>query len=221
MLPKEQYPIVHMKYKNNKQTKYKKLSCPICKSNLIIKKGFRKTENRGLIQRFSCKNCSYRFVIDDGFFRMRNNPQKIIYALDLFYRGVSTRKVQFKKVFNMGRLYYKEKRMTEHKIICGDCIEIMKQIPDNSIDLIVTSPPYNLRNSTGNGMKDGRGGKWANAALQKGYSHHDDCMPHDKYVKWQRDCLTEMMRVMNNKGAILILHLTMQKRGNKIEQSII
>lgn len=29
-----------------------------------------------------------------------------------------------------------------NKIICGDCIEIMKQIPENSIDLIVTSPPY-------------------------------------------------------------------------------
>src|SRR3989338_6387207 len=55
-------------------------------------------------------------------------------------------------------------------------------------------------------MKDGRGGKLANAALQKGYSHHDDCMPHDKYVKWQRDCLTEMMRVMNNKGAIFYNH---------------
>ena len=30
---------------------------------------------------------------------------------------------------------------------CGDCLELMKDIPDNSIDLIVTSPPYdNLRN---------------------------------------------------------------------------
>lgn len=25
---------------------------------------------------------------------------------------------------------------------CGDCLEIMKNIPDNSIDLVVTSPPY-------------------------------------------------------------------------------
>jgi len=29
-----------------------------------------------------------------------------------------------------------------NKIICGDCLEVMKDIPDNSIDLIVTSPPY-------------------------------------------------------------------------------
>ncbi|KKR22498.1 MAG: modification methylase protein, partial [Candidatus Daviesbacteria bacterium GW2011_GWB1_39_5] len=76
-----------------------------------------------------------------------------------------------------------------NKIICGDCIEVMQKMPNKSIDLAVTSPPYNLKNSTGNGMKDGRGGKWANAALQNGYSHHDDCMPHEKYVAWQRKCL--------------------------------
>ena len=40
-----------------------------------------------------------------------------------------------------------------NKIICGDCLEVMEQIPSESIDLIVTSPPYNLKNSTGNGMK--------------------------------------------------------------------
>lgn len=33
-----------------------------------------------------------------------------------------------------------------NKIICGDNVEIMRQIPDNYIDLTVTSPPYdNLR----------------------------------------------------------------------------
>jgi len=93
-----------------------------------------------------------------------------------------------------------------NKIICGDCIDVMRAIPDNSIDLVVTSPPYNLKNSTGNGMKDGRGGKWANAALQKGYSNHEDCMPHDKYVKWQRQCLEEMMRLLKDTGAIFYNH---------------
>lgn len=93
-----------------------------------------------------------------------------------------------------------------NKIICGDCLEVMKKLPDNSIDLVVTSPPYNLKNSTGNGMKDGRGGKWKNAGLIQGYSHHDDCMPHHKYVQWQRDCLHEMYRVIKNDGAIFYNH---------------
>ena len=93
-----------------------------------------------------------------------------------------------------------------NKIICGDAISVMKNIPDGTIDLVVTSPPYNLKNSTGSGMKDGRGGKWANAALQNGYSHHDDCMPHDEYVKWQRECLNEMMRIIPEDGAIFYNH---------------
>ena len=55
-----------------------------------------------------------------------------------------------------------------NKILCGNAVDLMRQIPDGAVDIVVTSPPYNLKNSTGNGMKDGRGGKWANAALQKG-----------------------------------------------------
>ena len=31
-----------------------------------------------------------------------------------------------------------------NKIICGDCLEVMKDIPDNSIDAVVTDPPYGL-----------------------------------------------------------------------------
>ncbi len=94
----------------------------------------------------------------------------------------------------------------KNKIICGDSLEVMKSMPSESIDLIVTSPPYNLKNSTGNGMKDGRGGKWANASLIKGYSHYDDNMPHDEYSKWQKDCLTEMLRLIKDDGAIFYNH---------------
>lgn len=32
--------------------------------------------------------------------------------------------------------------MKVNKIICGDCLEVMKRMPDNCIDLIVTSPTY-------------------------------------------------------------------------------
>ena len=38
------------------------------------------------------------------------------------------------------------------KLFNGDCLEVMKSIPDKSIDLIVTDPPYNTtsRGNTGN-----------------------------------------------------------------------
>lgn len=93
-----------------------------------------------------------------------------------------------------------------NKIICGNAIDVMKKLPNESIDLVVTSPPYNLKNSTGNGMKDGRGGKWKNAALVDGYSNYNDNMPHEKYAKWQRECLSEMYRVIKEDGAIFYNH---------------
>ena len=93
-----------------------------------------------------------------------------------------------------------------NRIMCGDALTVMRELDSASIDLMITSPPYNLKNSTGNGMKDGRGGKWANAALIGGYSHHDDKMPHDKYVAWQRDILREGMRVLKEDGAFFYNH---------------
>lgn len=36
-----------------------------------------------------------------------------------------------------------------NKIICGDCLEIMKGIPDKSIDLVLTDPPYGIEGRSG------------------------------------------------------------------------
>jgi len=72
----------------------KEIICPKCKSQNIKKNGKRQTENRGQIQRYQCKDCNYRFTKDDGFFRMRNSPHKITASVDLFFNGLSTRKVQ-------------------------------------------------------------------------------------------------------------------------------
>jgi len=74
--------------------KNQRLNVFICKASNYTKQGYRKTENRGKIQKYYCKNCRKYFTNDDGFYRMRNNPQKITCGIDLFYRGVSTRKVQ-------------------------------------------------------------------------------------------------------------------------------
>ena len=92
------------------------------------------------------------------------------------------------------------------KLIQGDCLEVMKALPDNSVDVVVTSPPYNIKNSTGNGLKNGSGGKWPQAALLNGYNGHSDDMPHAEYVAWQRKCLEAMMRVLSLDGAIFYNH---------------
>lgn len=41
---------------------------------------------------------------------------------------------------NMSKYIKRGRNMIDLR--CGDCLEIMKNIPDNSIDLVVTSPPY-------------------------------------------------------------------------------
>lgn len=100
----------------------------------------------------------------------------------------------------------KSKRKANGTFCHGDCIEIMNKMDAESVKVIVTSPPYNIKNSTGNGLKDGRGGKWKNAALQDGYDTCEDAMVHKDYVCWQRECLTAMMRVLRPDGAIFYNH---------------
>jgi transposase-like protein len=72
----------------------KEIKCRFCQSKNTIRKGFRKTESRGRIQKYFCKDCHRFFIEDDGFFKMKNSPQKVSLCLDLFYKGVSTRQVQ-------------------------------------------------------------------------------------------------------------------------------
>jgi modification methylase len=99
-----------------------------------------------------------------------------------------------------------EKKDFIDQIIFGDCLDVMRAMPEGAIDLVVTSPPYNLKNSTGNGMRDGRGGKWERARLIGGYADHHDELPHEDYVKWQRQCLQEMLRLIHDEGAIFYNH---------------
>ena len=84
----------------------------------------------------------------------------------------------------------------------GDCARVMRRIPAGSVDLVFTSPPYNLRTSSGNGRRS-----WA------GYDGHSDDMPHRDYVRWQRRCLTQMMRVLAPHGAIFYNHVYRVQHG--------
>ena len=87
-------PCGQIKSNNGKNREYKKVTCSNCSSENTIKWGRRKTGNRGKIQRYKCKKCNNTFVIDDGFFRMRTNENKITAGIDLYYKGVSLRKIQ-------------------------------------------------------------------------------------------------------------------------------
>ncbi len=48
-----------------------------------------------------------------------------------------------------------------NQIICGDCEDILKQLPENCVDLIVTSPPYaDQRKNTYGGISAENYVKW-------------------------------------------------------------
>lgn len=64
-----------------------------------------------------------------------------------------------------------------------DCVDGMKLLPDNSVDLIVTSPPYI-------DMKD--------------YGHKEGTISPNDYVEWFRPKVKEMLRVLNNEGSFVL-----------------
>jgi len=67
-------------------------ACKYCGSTNVIKRGFRKKKGCR-VQRFSCKDCGKRFVLEEAFERMKSTPQIITVALDLFFKGCSYRKI--------------------------------------------------------------------------------------------------------------------------------
>ena len=79
---------------NNKKVSEKKIKCRFCHSENYIKKGYRKTENRGKIQKYLCKECNRFFTIDEGFFRMRYSAQTITLSVDMYLSNLSSRKMR-------------------------------------------------------------------------------------------------------------------------------
>ena len=67
--------------------------CKFCGSPKIVKWGKRKNKH-GTVQRYECKSCGRWFTAEDGFSKMRVNPKIISLSLDLYFKGVSLRKIQ-------------------------------------------------------------------------------------------------------------------------------
>ncbi len=67
----------------------------------------------------------------------------------------------------------------EDKIIEGDVLEVMKQIPNNSVHLAITSPPYNVG---------------------KDYDNHNDKMNYQEYLDWLNKVWKETQRILVHGG---------------------
>jgi transposase-like protein len=69
------------------------IECPKCKlADTIVKDGKRLNKS-GAIQKYFCRTCNYRFILNIGFERSKKNPRIITLAIDLYFKGVSLRKV--------------------------------------------------------------------------------------------------------------------------------
>lgn len=94
-------------------------------------------------------------------------------------------------------------------IYCMDALDFLKNLPNESVKLFITSPPYNLANSTGGfwrAKSAETAGRWGNSPLRTGYDTHSDNMSRRDYVKWQKNCLEEMLRAIRPDGAIFYNH---------------
>jgi modification methylase len=98
-----------------------------------------------------------------------------------------------------------------NRIVCGDVLNVLHRLPDECVDLVVTSPPYNLRNSVS--PIRGGGNIWRNPALEHGYDGYSDRLPHAEYVAWQRSVLAELLRLIPETGAIFYNHKWRMQRG--------
>jgi len=78
-----------MQIENSKETDGGK--CEFCKSSNIVMNGSRKTKT-GIRQRFLCKDCKKRFVIEP-IKHLKVNSKMAILTMDLFYKGLSLRDI--------------------------------------------------------------------------------------------------------------------------------
>jgi len=74
---------------------------------------------------------------------------------------------------------------TKHKIICGDCIKELKKLKKESVDLIITDPPFNIG---------------------KNYGKYKDRLHKPKYLEWCKKWLTECIRVLKDGGALYLFN---------------
>jgi len=73
--------------------------------------------------------------------------------------------------------------MKWNSIQCGDCLELFRDVPDNTFDMSFADPPFNLK---------------------KDYAEYDDKLKEGKYLEWCEQWIKEMVRVTKPTGTILI-----------------
>ena len=85
-----------------------------------------------------------------------------------------------------------------NQVIVGDCVEVMSKLPNNSIDLVITSPPYSV------GIN---------------YDVYDDNTTINQYLEFSEKWLNETYRILKDDGRICVnvpYEINLKERGGRI-----
>ena len=93
-----------------------------------------------------------------------------------------------------------------------DCLGTMARIPDNSIDLIVTSPPYNKGFYANKNAKQSKVWNTLNGRKIAYDSFSDDMLP-EEYEEWQKSVISECIRILKPSGSLFYNHKDIIYKG--------
>ena len=88
--------------------------------------------------------------------------------------------------------------MIKNSILHGNCLKLLKDIPDKSVDLIFADPPYNLQLRDTLYRPDQTTVEAVNDAWDKFKTYHS-------YDKFSIDWLKECKRVMKDDGSLWVI----------------
>lgn len=108
--------------------------------------------------------------------------------------------------------------MELNRIYNEDCLETLRKMDDNSVNLIITSPPYNKGYWSTNKKCSSFENK--RRPIDYGDTYSDNMNPDD-YEKWQRAILDECVRVLTPDGSIWYNHMDILSRNRCIHPTFI
>lgn len=94
--------------------------------------------------------------------------------------------------------------MTRNQIIQCDVLDGLRELPDNSVDLVITSPPYNKAGINGRCSRF-HASNWEQSINYNG-DIDVDCMPEPGYEDWQVEVLNQLYRVLKQDGSVFYNH---------------
>ena len=146
------------------------------------------------IERFKNKEANITPLLQELMFQIKSIGSYNIKSGKRFYVDINKekktinrklkieqRRIERKEVFDKKNNIFPE--ALKNKIICADSLEVLKKLPDNCIDIIFTSPPYNF------GLN---------------YLDSEDAVNWDKYFEFLFKIFNECIRVLKYEGRIIV-----------------